>query len=186
MYRRIAVALVTLFAAVAIGACSNSDEPARADREFVASMLPHHRLGVQLIDGATRRVSDVRVRRLVFEMSGYHHSEIDELAALRDEWSTGEAVEFSGMLSSADLMSLGDATAVAYDVLWLRLMVEHHLGALVLVEAQRVGGSVDELVQLADAVGEVQREQIDAMEELLEVLCSERPVPECDAPIGGR
>lgn len=142
-------------------------EPNVADRLFVAEMIPHHHLGMELIDQATRRVDDTRVRRLVFEMSTYHQSELDQLHDWAKEWNVLVATDFPGRLDSVRLAGLAALSGTDYDRRWLELMIEHHEGALDIAQRQIDRGSVDASIDMATAVRDVQTKDIEEMENLL-------------------
>ena len=85
--RRSLLAAVVLVMSVAtsIAGCGGS-APTVVDARFVAAMPPHHRLGLEMIELGSPLVSDVEVRRLIFEMSGYHTHELHELEHLLEHW----------------------------------------------------------------------------------------------------
>jgi uncharacterized protein (DUF305 family) len=174
------VLAASVLGATCVAACGKSSPPSVADRNFVVSMVPHHHLGMVLLDDAAPRVADVRLRRLVFEMSDYHHAETSLLEHRLDDWQLDGASSFAGELSAADLSRLDAAEGDDYDVLWLRLMIAHHRGALVLADSQIAHGTVDELVVMARSVRDVQQDQIDEMRDLLAELCTESTLGSCD------
>ena len=158
-------------------ACADGpgDSPAAAEREFVALLLPHHHLGMLLVDEATVRSDDVRLRRLVFEMGSYHSSEIARLTDWADDWNVEPAATFPGELSSAQLSMLAD-TALDHDTVWLQLMIEHHEGAVEIAETYLASGRSAEVRSLASTVARVQREELARMRRLFEQLCRSVPV----------
>jgi len=137
-------------------------------------MIPHHHLGMRLIDDATQRSGDVRLRRLVFEMTGYHHSETELLEA----WSAAHDIEaaspFPGDLPEPDLARLDSLQGVEHDIWWLDLMIRHHRGALEIADAQIAGGRVAPAREMAISVRRVQSGEIEQMETLRDSLCAEQ------------
>jgi len=101
---------------------------------------------MRIIDDATQRSGDVRLRRLVFEMTGYHHSETTTL----EEWSA------------------------EHDIWWLDLMIRHHRGALEIADAQIAAGGVAAAREMAISVRRVQSGEIEHMETLRDSLCAEQ------------
>jgi len=168
--------LVALVAVVALtAACGHQDQssqPNEVDRWFVATMVPHHRLGVELLEIAQPRVHDVRVRRLVFEMGDYHHSELHHLEHRVHEWEVSESVDFPGNLAPTVLDELRATAGPDHDLAWLGAMIEHHEGAVTMAERQLDAGTDVDLKRLARAVIEVQQAEIDVMEGLLSALIS--------------
>lgn len=140
-------------------------------------MLPHHRLGTRLVDEASANTSDVRLRRLVFEMSGYHHHETDLLAEWAEEWDVVEAGTFPGDLPTTDVARLDGLSGADHDTWWLVLMIEHHRGAVDLTSRLLASGvdADDETAVLAATVRSVQSDELVAMDDLLAALCAEHP-----------
>ena len=189
MIRFVRTALVLLAVAVPapalIVACR--DQPAtwsEADRVFVSRMIPHHHLGMVLTDLAAQRAADVRLRRLVFEMSGYHQSEL----GLLDGWARGrgisESKDFPGDLADAEIDALAGTAGEVFDRFWLELMIRHHEGALQIAAEQIDSGTVAEARDLARSVARVQSGEIAEMERLLGELCGAAgvtpPAAHCD------
>lgn len=163
-------------------ACGHAHDRTASDEDFVSAMVPHHRLGIEMLEHAVPRVDDVRVRRLVFEMSGYHD---DELHQLENHLAHGaEATIFPGWIAPDRLAALDDRTGPEYDVGWLVLMIEHHEGAIELAtdELARITRDADPARHdFASRIATTQRAEIDEMQTLVVSLCAEHldPVP-CD------
>jgi uncharacterized protein (DUF305 family) len=160
------VARVAVVASLALASCGGA-EPNAVDRRFVAEMMPHHHIGMELIDQATRRVDDTRLRRLVFEMSSYHLSELAQLHEWAEEWQVEPAFDFPGDITESDLAGLFALSGPNYDRRWLDLMIEHHEGALEITERQTKAGSNDAAIDMAESVSEIQRRDIVDMKQLL-------------------
>ena len=154
----------------ACGGDAPTTAPTDVDRQFVADMIPHHHLGMELIDQATRRVDDTRVRRLVFEMSTYHQSELDQLHEWAREWNVVPVDDFPGRIETDQLSDLAALSGVDYDRRWLELMIEHHEGAIEIAEHQMDAGSYDDAIGMAQSVREVQTKDIEEMSSLLGAL----------------
>ena len=170
--------LLVIVGTVSIAACGHTHGDSTNDTTnvdtFLAGMVPHHRLGLEMLEHAVPRVDDVRVRRLVFEMSGYHG---DELHHWEDQLSHGAEVStFPGWIAPDRLAALDDHTGPEYDVNWLVLMIEHHEGAIELAvdELTRVTRDSDPARHdLAQRIVATQRAEIEEMRTLAQFLCSE-------------
>lgn len=164
-------------------ACGHHHE-STTDDPFITAMIPHHRLGVAMIDHAMPRVDDVRVRHLVFEMSNYHADELHELESHAGHSGLDEAERFPGWIDPDRLTALDQRPGPSYDVGWLLLMIEHHEGAVELAEDEimRVENHPDdERRNLALRIATTQRSEIDRMWTLARFLCAEHPgLVECD------
>jgi uncharacterized protein (DUF305 family) len=139
-----------------------------ADSTFVAGMLPHHLAGIRLLDLATERTDDVRLRDLVFQMRTYHDAEIDELRRWTGQWrsSGSDHVHVLGMPTETDFARLGVLSGEAFDRAWLGVMITHHEGALEMTQEEIGAGRNRTAIHLASVIATVQRQQIAAMEEL--------------------
>jgi uncharacterized protein (DUF305 family) len=166
MKRSFAPVIVIVSLAVVLVSCGEV-EPNAADHRFVGEMIPHHHLGMELIDQATRRVDDTRLRRLVFEMSSYHVSELDQLHEWEKEWAVKPAVDFPGDISESELADLFALSGRDYDLRWLELMIDHHEGALDIAERQMREGSDGAAIDMATSVSRVQTDDLSRMRDLL-------------------
>lgn len=160
-----------LAAVALLGACGH--QPSMLDRAFVASMIPHHQLGLELLDEAELNATDLGVRRLVFEMHSYHHGDLSKLNKWAGEWRVIPVDDFPGSISKVELNDLKAQSGSEFDVNWLELMIHHHEGALTISEAAQQGRTTSEVNMLAKAVSEVQSKELEQMRELLKSLCVE-------------
>lgn len=158
---------------IALSGCAAG--PGDVERAFVAAMLPHHRLGTELVESASVGAADVRLRRLVFEMAGYHGHETHQLAGWAQDWGVDEASTFPGDLPGPDVARLDELAGTDHDTWWLVLMIDHHRGAVELTSEVLGQGATDEVEALAATVFEVQSDEITTMETLLAELCAEAP-----------
>jgi uncharacterized protein (DUF305 family) len=141
--------------------------PSEVDAQFVAAMVPHHRLGLELLALAEPRVEDVRVRRLVFEMAGYHNLDLHHLEHYLSEWSLVEAEMYPGWISPERVRQLGELSGAAFDLEWLRVMAEHHEGALALADLMMQSGTNSTVKRLAVVVMEQQTRELEDMQQLV-------------------
>ena len=175
MWKRVLVPVGLVLAASAIVVVPRTGvQPNDADRAFVAEMIPHHMLGMRLIDEATQHSDDVRLRRMVFEMSTYHASELDHFERWSSEWGVAPASDFPGDLPKGDLRDLAELDGPAHDTEWLALMLEHHRGALEITEAEG-DGAIASARAMAETIHSVQAQQITEMTALLADLCADHP-----------
>lgn len=157
---------------LAIAGCSMG-APSVADERFVTMMLPHHRLGLAMIEQSMGRVADVEVRRLIFEMSGYHTRESHELEHLAHQWGADEAVDFPGRISDERLEQVVVRDGLAFDIGWLEVMIEHHQGAITIARDALADGVDPDVRRLAEQVLAVQVPEVAAMESVLARLCGD-------------
>lgn len=146
-----------------------------ADKAFVAQMIPHHRVGIELVENGQERSSDVRLRRLIFEMGAYHHEEVHQLERNAFEWGVDVAHNFPGNISRDNINQLKDQGARSYDIMWLSLMIEHHEGALEIAQELLTSGGRQRLRDMATQVVAVQADEIVEMVRLQKDLCEKSP-----------
>jgi len=170
---------VLLGLSIALSASSCAVQPNSADIRFVAEMIPHHELGMTLIDVATTNAGDVRLRRLVFEMGNYHHHDMMALRNLAKDWNVKPASSFPGELPKKRVQLLRQQMGIEHDVGWLHLMITHHLGALQIAEMSIDRSDSPAVQRLARATKEVQAREINEMRLLLAELCKISTLTEC-------
>ena len=148
-----------------------------ADVEFMQGMIAHHAQAIYMTRLAEARKANPRVLKLATKID---QSQVAEIRIMQDwlrsngqvapdtsSWST---MTMPGMLTADQLKQLEAATGVAFDRAFLDLMIQHHEGALKMVEdlfaAPRGGQEIDVNVFANDVVT-VQTAEIGIMRQLL-------------------
>ncbi len=72
-----------------------------------------------------------------------------------------------GMMSSADMTALRDATGSAFDEMFLAMMIEHHQGAVTMAKTEIRDGLHTSAKQLAENIRRTQTAEISSMQDLL-------------------
>ena len=162
-----------------------------ADVGFVQGMIPHHAQALVMTELVRQRSADDGLQQLALRMDISQRDEI----ALMDRWlrerdqapmgpgnahaAHGDSMEgmgedapmlMPGMLTAAQLDQLATASGIAFDRLFLELMIQHHEGAITMVEelfSSRGGGQGSEIFQLASHIDADQRMEIDRMRAML-------------------
>ena len=152
----------------------------RADVEFMQGMIAHHAQAIHMSRMAEKHQANPRVTRLAIKID---QSQVAEIR-LMQEWlvaygqmapdtSSWRTMKMAGMLTDAQLAELDSSNGVAFDRLFLSLMIQHHEGALQMVKdlfaAPRAGQEVDVNVFANDVVT-VQTAEIGIMRQLLSEL----------------
>lgn len=166
--------LAIALAVMTVSSCG-SDAMSQAEQNFVAQMTPHHQLGIHLNEIAALRAEDVRLRRMVFEMSGYHRGDMAHL----DHWSADQDIEpasdYPGHIDDAVLSTLETSTGDSFDTAWIDAMIEHHEGALQIAHTVLESRPRDEVRSLAQQTITVQSAEINELRALLDDLLPLRP-----------
>lgn len=137
------------------------------DRAFVADMVPHHRSAVRMATIAQQRASGVFVRQLADDIVRIQHQEIDLM--LREDKKLAAAGIAKGSLGVAGHMMGMDGelashkTAKPFDRAFIRMMLPHHEGALVMAQAELDKGKDPKLKTLAHKIVTTQQREIAAM-----------------------
>ena len=151
-----------------------------ADVEFMQGMIAHHAQAIYMSRMAEAHRANPRVLKLANKID---QSQVAEIRIMQ-QWlrsngqtapdtSSWRTMTMAGMLTAAQLETLHAATGVAFDRAFLTLMIQHHEGALQMVNdlfaTPRAGQEVDVNVFANDVVT-VQTAEIGAMRQMLSQL----------------
>ncbi|MGW0932317.1 DUF305 domain-containing protein [Streptomyces sp. NPDC002644] len=155
---------------------ASAGAPNAADRAFATGMIPHHRQAVEMADLAPGRAESAEVKELAAQIKKAQGPEITTLTGWLEAW--GEEVPgedathhsahgSGGMMSAEDMEELRAASGAAFDEAFLRMMIEHHEGAVAMAEEELAGGSHGPARRMAEDIVASQSAEIDRMRELL-------------------
>jgi uncharacterized protein (DUF305 family) len=148
-----------------------------ADVHFMQGMIAHHAQAIHMTRMAESAGGSARVLKLAQKIDLSQAGEI----ALMQNWlldngqfapdtSSWRTMQMAGMLTIAELDELADARGVAFDRMFLTLMIRHHEGALQMVAellaSPRAAQDVDVNV-LANEVETTQTVEIGLMWQML-------------------
>jgi len=157
--------------------------PSEADVSFMQGMIMHHSQAVEMTDLLKTRSRNKAVRALAERIS---ISQTDEIIYMK-QWLTDRgkpiamkmddmddmdmgSMMMPGMLTKEQMKALAKATGPAFDHLFLTGMIQHHTGALTMVEDlfRNPGAGQDGvLFDFATDVDNTQRAEIAIMQGLL-------------------
>jgi uncharacterized protein (DUF305 family) len=155
-----------------------------ADVRFMQGMIAHHAQAIHMSRLAEARGANPRVLRFASKID---QSQIAEIV-LMQEWlrsngqhapdtSSWRTMQMAGMLTVRQLARLDSARGVDFDRLFLELMIQHHEGALTMVEdlfaSSRNAQDVDVSV-FANDVQTVQSAEIGIMLQMLDEMSATR------------
>ncbi|MDI6624921.1 MAG: DUF305 domain-containing protein [Brevundimonas sp.] len=150
-----------------------------ADVRFMQHMIVHHAQAVEMVALMETRAASETVRRMGDRIAQSQAAEM----ALMEEWLTGRGLPIAaadphaghhgpghgaadpnlplmpGMLSPARMAALAAATGPAFDRLFLEGMIQHHQGALGMVEALLDDPEAAEDPMLSDFASSVTADQ---------------------------
>jgi len=153
-----------------------------ADVRFMQGMIGHHAQAIEMVDLLKARTNSEDMRKLAQRIE---LSQNDEIRMMR-EWlqARGAAVpgehahhdpamRMPGMLTPEEMAQLAAAKGEAFDRLFLRDMINHHEGAIVMVRelfAAPGAGQESEIYTFASDVEADQRMEIARMAAMLKEL----------------
>lgn len=186
--RKLRVAAVALAAVAAVASCStgNADSAAspgprfnKADITFAQTMIPHHEQAVDMSDRilAKTGVND-EVTAVAQQIKNAQGPEITTLTGLLTAWNqplipdhSAESDEHhwaaEGMLTPEDVQAIDAAGAPTSQRLFLQGMIQHHKGAVTMVQDEIDEGENPDAVQLAQTIKDGQTAEIQTMTKLL-------------------
>jgi uncharacterized protein (DUF305 family) len=146
-----------------------------ADVEFAQGMIPHHQQAVEMAELAETRAEDPQVIDLAERIKGAQDPEIEQMEGWLDDWgqpapsdAMGGMDHGGGMMSEDDMTALEDASGAEFDEMFLTMMIEHHEGAITQAEAELEDGKYPEALELAQAIIDAQKAEIEEMQGILD------------------
>ncbi|MFJ9429971.1 DUF305 domain-containing protein [Streptomyces sp. NPDC101490] len=191
-----AVALALLFAGGAVTVASGGEEAPRtpaslsADAGFARDMSVHHQQAVEMSFIVRDRTRNEEVRRLAYDIANTQANQRGMMLGWLDLWGlpktesgtepmawmgmgasgdTGplDGALMPGMATNAQLDELRKAEGRAAEVLYLKLMTEHHRGGVHMAEGCVQKCSVDVERNLAQGMVDGQRSEMALMADML-------------------
>lgn len=148
-----------------------------ADVSFAKGMIPHHQQAVEMAGLAESRAMSAEVKKLAAGIEKAQDPEIKTLSGWLASWGEklpeqnggGEHAghSMSGMMASGDMKELEKASGAAFDTAFLRMMVEHHEGAVEMAEAEQSDGVYPPGKDMAESIVTSQSVEITRMNKLL-------------------
>jgi len=193
-------ALLALVAGLQLGRGIGASVPAVDDPVsvgFLQDMTTHHAQAVRMSEIVHRRAADPDVRYLAFDILSTQQGQIGIMSGWLDLWdqpasATGPVMTWMGaahdgpmpgMATSQQIESLDTLPVPQMTEHFLRLMIEHHRGALHMAAYAAEHAGSPEVARLAASMDAGQASEIDLMQDLLAAR-GWAPEPE-DAPTGG-
>jgi uncharacterized protein (DUF305 family) len=147
-----------------------------ADVMFAQMMIPHHEQALELADMALdpTLMASEQVKALATQIQNAQDPEIDLMTQWLSEWdqplmdmSEDHSMTMEGMLSVDELSALGQMNGEEFDQAWIQAMIAHHKGAIEMADTVKAEGESALVQELADAIIQAQKSEIDALELLL-------------------
>ena len=188
--KTLAAAALLLAAPLALAGCGGNDtDPAGsssasstafndADVTFTQNMIPHHEQAVQMAKLAKDRAQSPAVKELAHKIEAAQGPEIEKMQGWLKTWGQdsmagmdhgghGGMNGMAGMMDEDDMNMLDQSDAGAFDRMFLKMMIEHHEGAIEMAHTEQVKGENPEAVALAKKIAADQEAEITQMKHLL-------------------
>ncbi|NIJ12603.1 uncharacterized protein (DUF305 family) [Saccharomonospora amisosensis] len=148
-----------------------------SDIMFAQQMIPHHEQAVDMAELALRHATDPVVKDLAKRIKGAQDPEIQQLAGMLRKWGAPGESDMPGMdhgsmsepgtMSDQEMEQLEQASGSEFDVMWTRMMIRHHQGAVEMAKTELREGSDAEAKALARRIVDAQEAEIREMTGLL-------------------
>jgi uncharacterized protein (DUF305 family) len=150
-FKRVIAGFVALIMALSISGCASasnkgmdheghsseaSGDLSSDDIMFLQMMIPHHQQAIDISDLALTKSSDSELLALAKDIRNEQAAEIITMKAWLDkagaDLDPGHSMghDMGGMLSDSEIAALEAATGKNFDLLWLKGMTGHHVGAI--------------------------------------------------------
>jgi uncharacterized protein (DUF305 family) len=185
----VALALVAVLGGCSDGAGGSPDSAAsvvqtfnKADVKFAQTMIPHHEQAIEMSDMILAKSGvDREVTKLAQQVKDAQGPEMTTMTGFLTAWNqplipdhSAEADEHhwdaEGMLTPEEMQELTTADGRTGQQLFLEGMIEHHKGAVAMVQDEIDNGQNPDALRLAQAIKDRQTAEIETMESLLTSL----------------
>lgn len=166
---------------------SSAPDYSPADVAFMHGMIAHHAQALEMAALVPSRTDDEQIELLAERVVLSQNTEIEamqnwlaergesvpEVGEMMDHGAHSMAdikMGMPGMLTPEQMAELAAANGDEFDQLFLRSMIQHHLGALTMVEElfeSPQGGQGSEIFQIAEGIAGDQRIEIMRMRQML-------------------
>jgi uncharacterized protein (DUF305 family) len=146
-----------------------------ADTMFAQAMIPHHEQAVEMSEMMLRK-KDVpaAVTELATRIKAAQAPEIETMAGWLKSWNEsatmGAGHSMEGMMGADDLKELEAAQGAEAAKLFLKQMIAHHEGAVMMAKTETAQGKNAGAIKLSQDIVSAQEAEIKEMQELLATL----------------
>jgi uncharacterized protein (DUF305 family) len=178
----VAVALVALVAGLLLGRGMGSgiaDVDDEVSVGFLQDMKVHHAQAVEMSEIVHRRSSDPEINYLAFDILSTQQGQIGIMTGWLDLWGERQSADgpvmgwmghdgpMPGLATADQIAALGTLPVAQMETAFLRLMIDHHRGALDMAKAAADHAQSTDVAGLARGMYEGQAAEIALMERLL-------------------
>jgi uncharacterized protein (DUF305 family) len=146
-----------------------------ADVTFAQMMIPHHAQAVEMSDMMLKKQNvPAEVTALATKIKAAQGPEIQTMTGWLTGWNEPTTMpsghSMDGMMSDADMKKLGSAQGAEAARLFLKQMIAHHEGAIMMAKTENTAGKNADAVKLSKDIVTAQETEIQQMQKLLATL----------------
>ena len=147
-----------------------------ADVMFAQMMIPHHQQAVEMAKLAATHASMPEVKKLAATIEGAQQPEITKMTGWLTDWKAampsggGMSMGNDGMMSDADMKKLAKLKGMAFDKMFLQMMIKHHQGAITMAKTEQAQGQAGDAKTMATSIVTSQSAEIAAMNKYLNAM----------------
>lgn len=140
------------------------------DLQFIDTMIVHHQGAVDMAKMLPSRAEHVEIKKLGVVIIAAQEREIEEMKSWREKWFASQPpainMELAGMnasMAGMDMKKLGSLSGNAFDLEFIKQMIPHHEGAIVMAQEALKKTKKDEVRKLSELIIKEQQGEIDEM-----------------------
>lgn len=169
----------------------NGDVFNDADIDFATGMIPHHAQALVMVDLTRGRGLSPEVQKLADDIQAAQGPEIEQMVDWLTDWDepvpetlrdhanaedhgmsghdmSEDGTEVPGMMTDEEMDELEAAQGQEFETMWLKMMIEHHQGAIEMAKDVQADGVFEPAQKLAESIETSQQAEIDHMNQLLD------------------
>lgn len=152
-----------------------STEHNDADTMFVQGMIPHHEQAVKMSETMLQKKDiPAAVTDLATRIKAAQAPEIETMTGWLKSWNEsatmGAGHSMNGMMGDDDLRQLDTAQGTEAAKLFLKQMIVHHQGAVMMAKTETSQGKNADAIKLSKEIVTAQESEIKEMQDLLATL----------------
>lgn len=145
-----------------------------ADITFLQMMYPHHAQAVEMAKLVPSRSQNQELITLAKSVEQAQSPEMQQISTLLQAFgkpapstTMGGHQGMSGMMTDDQMKQLEKLSGAEFDKMWMRMMIEHHQGAIAMANTELATGQNADAKALAQAITGAQQGEIDQMNRML-------------------
>lgn len=155
------------------GAPAAGQQHNQADVVFLQNMIPHHTHAIRMSEVARNQATSPQVKDLAARIEAAQGPEIQQMHELLTAWGEPAPATPGGrgpMGGKGPGPMPGMMTGVAFDQMFLQMMIIHHQGAIDMSQTELAQGSNPAARELAQRIITTQQAEINEMQTLLQQI----------------